>query len=204
MKQKPILPKSFFREYPLANISFARFSFFRMAELKQGTMSEIYAKISLSDLLPKERVEQIAAENERISHLQTAEDVIQALQKVKESFCLDAIVQRALEMEDTVLPLLLQRYQTNRTDQFIEGAAMIFANADVRYAEALLAEYDSIRSDYACAQACLVFAAKDMKQAIPLLLSEMNRLKTVEDRESHADLSQAPLLALYVLNNQPF
>lgn len=204
MKQKAILPKSFFRDHPLANISFARFSYFQMAELKQGTMSEIYAKTSLSDLLPKERVEQIAAENERISHLQTEEDVIQALRKVKESFCRDAIVKRALEMEDTVLPLLLQRYQTNRVDFFIEGAAHIFARADVRYAEALFADYESIRSDYARAQACLVFAAKDMKQAIPLLLTEMNRLKTVTNREFRTDLSQAPLLALYVLNNEPF
>ena len=204
MKQKSILPKSFFREHPLENISFARFSFFKMAELKQGAVSEIYSKASLSDLLPKERATQIAAENERISHLQTADEVIQALRKEKESFCLDAIIQRALEMEDTVLPLLLQRYQTNRVDFFIEGAAQILARADARYAEVLFANYESIRYDYARAQACIVFAVKDMKQAIPLLLSEVNRLKTVEDREYHADLSQAPLLALYVLNNEPF
>ena len=70
-------------------------------------------------------------------------------------------------------------------------------------AEALFADYESIRYDYARAQACIVFAVKDMKQAIPLLLSEMNRLKTVVDREFHSDLSQAPLLALYVLNNEP-
>lgn len=204
MKQKPILPKSFFREHPLRENSFARYAFLLMAELKQGAVSELFATEQLSNLLPAERRVQISAENERILHLQTAEEIVNTLRKDYDVICRDAIVQRALEMEESVLPLLLHRYQTNRTEQFIEGAAMIFANADVRYVESLLAMYDSIRSDYARAMACLVFAAKDLKQAIPLLLSEMNRLKTVEDREYHSDLSQAPLLALYVLNGQPF
>lgn len=204
MKQKPILPKSFFREHPLKENSFARYAYLVMAEIKQGAVSELFATEQLSALLPTARRAQITSENERILQLQTAEEIVYTLRKDYDVLCRDAIVRRTLEMEESVLPILLHRYQTNRTDQFIEGAAIIFANADVRYAEALFADYESIRSDYARAQACLVFAAKGMKQAIPLLLSEMNRLKTVEDREFHADLSQAPLLALYILNNQPF
>lgn len=198
------LPKSYFNAHPLDELSFARFSFFQMAELKLGVASEIFFDEKTSMLLSQERKDQITAENERIMKLQTAEEIIEALRKEREILCRDTIVQHALEMEDSVLPLLLRRYQTNSVDFFIEGAAQIFARADRKYSKTLFADYSLIRASYARAQACLVFAAQDMTQTIPLLVQEVERLGLVKNREHKSDLSQAPLLALYVLNDQPY
>lgn len=202
--EKNILPKSYFKAHPLDELSFARFSFFQMAELKLGVASEIFFEEQTSRLLSQERKDRITAENERIMKLQTAEEIIDALRKEREILCRDAIVQRALELEDAALPLLLKRYQTNGVDFFIEGAAQILARADLKYSETLFADYSLIRAAYARAQACLVFAAQNMTQTIPLLVQEVERLGQVKDREHKFDLSQAPLLALYVLNDQPY
>ena len=195
------LPNSYFREHPLEKLSFARISFFKLAELKRGAMATIYSN-EMAQSLPQERKEYIAAETERIMKLETAEEVVEAIRKEKEHLCFDALIQRALELEETVLPLLLLRYQTNNMDRFIETAGNIFAHADTKYSESLFAEYDRIRAPYARAQACIVFAAKGMKQAIPLLVREVDSLGRIKDSEYHSDLSQAPLLALYVLHNR--
>ena len=198
------LPKSYFKAHPLENLSFARFSFFQMAELKLGVASEVFFDAQNCMLLSQERKDQIAAENERIMKLQTAEAIVDALRKEREILCRDTIVRRALELEDEVLPLLLKRYRTNSMDFFIESAAQIFAHADRKYSEILFADYSLIRAAYARAQACLVFAAQDMTQAIPLLVQEVERLGQVKNQENKSDLSQAPLLALYVLNDQSY
>ena len=195
------LPNSFFREHPLEKLSFAHFSFFKLAELKPGAIATLYSN-EMAHLLTQERREYFAAENERIMKLETAEEVIEAIRKEKESLCFDALIRRALELEETVLPLLLRRYQTSNLERFIETAGNIFAYADIKYSEALFSEYDSIRAPYARAQACIVFAAKGMKQTIPLLVREVDKLGRIEDREYHSDFSQAPLLALYVLHNR--
>ena len=202
--EKNKLPKSYFKAHPLDELSFARFSFFQMAELKLGVASEVFFEEQTSMLLSQERKDRITAENERIMKLQTAEEIIDALRKEREILCRDAIVQRALELEDMVLPLLLKRYQTNGVDYFIEGAAQILARADRKYSETLFADYSLIRAAYARAQACLVFAAQNMTLTIPLLVQEVERLGQVKNREYKSDLSQAPLLALYVLNEQPY
>ena len=198
------LPKSYFKAHPLEELSFARLSFFRMAELQLGAVAQIFSDERVSKLLSTERKEQIAAENERIMGLQTAEEIISILRKEREILCQETIVRRALELEDEVLPFLLKRYQTNSTDFFIEGAAQIFALADRKYSEMLFADYDQIRAAYARAQACLVFAAQDMTETIPLLVREVERLGREMYGEDASDLSQAPLLALYVLNDQPY
>lgn len=202
--EKNKLPKSYFKAHPLDELSFARLSFFQMAELKLGVASEVFFEEQTSMLLSQERKDRITAENERIMKLQTAEEIIDALRKEREILCRDAIVQRALELEDVVLPLLLKRYQTNGVDYFIEGAAQILARADRKYSETLFADYSLIRAAYARAQACLVFAAQNMTLTIPLLVQEVERLGQVKNREYKSDLSQAPLLALYVLNEQPY
>ena len=197
------LPKSYFKAHPLEKLSFARFSFFQMAEIKLGASSALFSMDQAATFLSQERKDQITAENERIMNFQTAEDIIEGLRKEREIFCRDTIVQRALEMEDAVLPLLLRRYYTNNVDFFIEGAAQIFAHADRKYSEMLFADYSLIRAAYARAQACLVFAAQDMTQTIPLLVQEVERLRQITNQEHKSNLSQAPLLALYVLNDQP-
>lgn len=198
------LPKRFFQEHPLDEISFARFSYFKMTKMGQAMLSDDALNDEIKTHLPQERKDLIASENERISKLQTAEEIIDALRKEREIFCRDAIVLRALEMEDAVLPLLLRRFQKNSMDFFLEGAAEIIARAKPEYSEKLFAEYDLIRAPYARAQACLVFAAQKMEQTIPLLLQEVERLGQIKEREHHSDLSQAPLLALHVLCGQPF
>ena len=123
------LPNSFFREHPLEKLSFAHFSFFKLAELKPGAIATLYSN-EMAQLLTQERREYFAAENERIMKLETAEEVIEAIRKEKESLCFDALIRRALELEETVLPLLLRRYQTSNLEQFIETAGNIFAHAD--------------------------------------------------------------------------
>ncbi|MBQ1410340.1 MAG: hypothetical protein IIY94_03570 [Oscillospiraceae bacterium] len=144
--EKNKIPKSYFKAHPLDKRSFARLSFFQMAELKLGVASEIIFDEQTSMLLSQERKNQITAENEQIMKLQTAEEIVEALRKNREILCRDTIIQHALEMEDSVLPLLLRRYLTNSVDFFIEAAAQVFAGANRKYSGTLFADYSLIRS----------------------------------------------------------
>ena len=198
------LPKSYFRSHPLQKMSFAQMSFFHMTAFDNATVTDALVNHdNATELFPDGRLDEIRKSIEEIKSLNNAQSVIDRMRKEREGFCHGALHDRALELEDDIMPLLLSRYLTSGMDRFIEIAAHIFADADIKYSQKLFNEYDNIRNPYAQAQSCIVFGIKKMYETIPLLVSETERLKRIKDPDSKSDLSQAPLLALYVLHNLP-
>ena len=106
------------------------------------------------------------------------------------------LCQKALSMQEEVVPLMLQRLRTNKQDMFIESSIQILAYCEPVYLEQLKAMYHEIRNPYTQSMACLVFGMRHEEDTLQLLLEEYERFKKEYVEE---DFSQGPLLAINIL-----
>ena len=192
------LSEHFFDQNPLDKISAAQLLYFQMITLLDSNVDDVIYKSSVSSI-NSERLTAIEEEKEHIASLNNAEDIISILRKKHDPLNNTLLCRKAIDMQQTVMPLLLKRYKTSLQDQFIEASGCIMAHCDMQYLEQLKELYPIIRSPYAQSVACLVFAVQKQTELIPLILSEYERLKRNYPKESYA---QGPLLALYMLYDE--
>lgn len=191
--EEKILPKEFFRNHPLDEISAAGLAYAEMTTELDTLLSQ---KDGLSGKMNSRHRALIEQERENIAHIENAEAVVSFMRKNFDLLNQALLVQKALSMEEQVLPLLLRRYQTSFQDVFVETAANVIVRAEERYSRQLMERYPTIRNPYAMSLACLIFGVKKLENAAPLLLAEYERMKKEYRKEN---LCQGPLLGLYVL-----
>ena len=195
MMDNTLLPKGFFKNNPLEEMSAARFTdSFTIAEMNDEIHGEITK--ALLQALPPERIEKMQAEADLIDGLESAEEIVAYMRKISEPSNRPALCKKALAVQAEVMPLILRRFLTSSQDVFIDTAARIFICAERIYAEQLLQSYREIRDAYAQSVACLVFGEHKLGTAVPLLLREYKRFQNSYPDESYA---QGPLLALYII-----
>lgn len=193
-----VLPKKFFKNNPLLGISAASIAYSSMIlhftpEATQAITEELYKTCS------EERRSNIEKEKKIIDELRTAEEIINFMRKQYEIINQSRLCEKVLTMQESVIPLILQRYRTTLQDTFVETSIRILVHGDLRYVESLLEMYDQIRNPYAQSMACLVIGMRKIERAAPLLLQEYERMKQVYPEES---LCQGPLLGLYAMYDQ--
>ena len=195
MMDNTLLPKGFFKNNPLEEMSAARImDFSSIAEMNDEIHDEMTK--ALFQTLPPERIEKIQAEEDLIDGLGSAEEIVAYMRKISEPCNRPALCKRALAVQAEVMPLILRRFLTSSQDVFIDTAARIFICAERIYAEQLLQSYREIRDAYAQSAACLVFGEHKLGTAVPLLLREYKRFQNSYPDETFA---QGPLLALYII-----
>ena len=195
MMDNTLLPKGFFKNNPLEEMSAARFTdSFTIAEMNDEIHGEITK--ALLQALPPERIEKMQAEADLIDGLESAEEIVAYMRKISEPSNRPALCKKALAVQAEVMPMILRRFLTSSQDVFIDTAARIFICAERIYAEQLLQSYREIRDAYAQSAACLVFGEHKLGAAVPLLLREYKRFQNSYPDESYA---QGPLLALYII-----
>lgn len=192
---KEMLPKRFFKDNPIEELSAANISHFKMMlATKAEAQQMIEDRVSMG--INPERRASIAEEKKTIAALSTGEKVVTFMRKKSDIVNQNLLCQKALSMQAQAIPLVLRRYCTTHQDEFVDTAVQILAQAEKHYAEALLEMYSDIRNPYAKSMACLVFGVQHLEQAAPLLYEEYERMKREYTKES---LCQGPLLGLYVL-----
>ena len=189
------LPKHFFENNPLIELSAALLTHFRMMTI---TMSELNEQVNKAVVprMEKSRYEQYLAEKECIMNLNEPEDIVSYMRKIKDPSNISLLIQKAIKYQDKVMPLVLKRICTSAHDVFIENAAILIANADTKYTEQLYAIFPSIRNTYARSELCIVFGVKKKEEYTQLLLEQFKKIK--EERPDE-DYEQGPLLALYLI-----
>lgn len=120
------------------------------------------------------------------------------MRKIKEPQNREALLNKALDMQDDVIPLVLKRLNTSGHDVFIEGAAILLAYADTKYVEQLYHMFRDIRNPYARLATSLAFGVKKKIKYTSLLLEQFELTK---QEVPGKDYEQGPLLALYLINN---
>ena len=190
---KNLLPKNFFRDNLLDDMSTARLADFSIRTVLKDDLNNELGKI-LQPVLSESRVRDIQESQATLDGLETAEELI--MYKGAESLTYPTLCRKALAIQDKIMPLIIRRYLTTAQTCFIEAAVRIFGNADRKYTEELLKEYGNIRNPYAQANACLLFGEFKMKETVPLLLSEYTKFQRNYPNESYA---QCPLFALHII-----
>ena len=192
---RKLLPKNFFRDNPLDEMSTARLADFSIRTVLKDDLNNELGKI-LQPVLSESRVRDIQESQATLDGLETAEELIMYMRKGAESLTYPTLCRKALAIQDKIMPLIIRRYLTTAQTCFIEAAVRIFGNADRKYTEELLKEYGNIRNPYAQANACLLFGEFKMKETVPLLLSEYAKFRRNYPGESYA---QCPLFALHII-----
>ena len=192
---KEILPKRFFKENPIEELSAANFCYFKMMWERKAEVRKILEEGISAEIAPERRA-RIAEEKKVIAALSTGEEVTVFIRRKYDIVNQSLLCQKVLSMQEQAIPLILRRYSTTLQDMFVDTAVQILAQAEKHYAEALLEMYSDIRDPYAKSMACLVFGVQHLEQAAPLLYEEYKRMKREYTKES---LCQGPLLGLYIL-----
>ena len=190
-----ILPKNFFRDNPFQSFSAAQIAHFKMSVSFEAEIDKIMEE-TVSRGIAAERRASIAEEKDKIEGFSTAEEVVAFMRTSFDGVNQTQLCRKALTMQETVIPLMLQRYRTTLQDVFVDTSVMILARAEKCYVERLMEMYDQIRNPYAKSMARLVIGMRKTEGAAPLLLKEYERMKREYPEES---LCQGPLLGLYAM-----
>lgn len=189
------LPKHFFEDNPLNELSTALLTHFRMITITMSDLNEQINEIVIP-VMEKSRYEQYMAEKESIINLNKAEDIVSYMRKIKDPSNSSILIQKAVEYQKDVMPLVLKRICTSGHDVFIENAATLFANADIKYTEQLYDVFPDIRNAYARSKLCIVFGVNKKTEYTQLLMEEFNKMK---EERPYEDYEQGPLLALHLI-----
>ena len=196
--QEDKLPRNFFKDNPVNEFSTAQLTYFQMVMLG---LPELNDKISnmANTLMKTSRLEECEQEKNRILGSDTAEEVIKHMRTIKNPQNRKLIVEKALTLQEDIMPLILKRLQTSAHDVFIETSAMIFANGDMKYVEQLFNIFTEIRSPYARSATSIVFGVKKRTDYTSLLLKQYMLIK---QEEPDKDYEQGPLLALHLIHGE--
>ncbi len=189
------LPKHFFKNNQLSEFSTAMLTHFRMITLTIADLNDQVADMVVPGM-DEARLEKYQIEKDSIRSLNKAEDIIMYMRKIKEPQNSNILLEKALDYQDEVVPLVLNKIRTSGHDVFIENTAILLANADVKYTEQLYDIFHEIRNAYARSELCIVFGVKKKVEYTELLLEQYHLIK--KERPDQ-DYEQGPLLALNLI-----
>ena len=195
MKKVTALNKNFYRNNPMEEINIANLFYMTYLMFSDPDEPDLFDEplFPLDDWDAQDFTEPEIDIN--IDEISTPEELIQCMRKEPGMSVQEMIFNKALSMQDDFMPLAIERYQSNRQDVFLQLCALIFAEADIKYAQQLYEVYHNIKNPYGQALACVVFGIKGMRETIPLLLDEYYRLKKDYYDEGY---EQGPLFALHM------
>lgn len=193
--EKNQLPRHFFEKNQLQELSAAVLTHFRMITLAVPEVSEKVTEVA-APFMEQSRLEQYQNEKDAITNLVEAEEIVAYMRKIKETSNSSLLIEKALEFQDTVIPLVLKRICKSGHDIFIENAALLLANAEDKYTEDLYDIFSDIRNPYARSELCIVFGVKKKKEYTDLILQQYVQIK--KERPDR-DYEQGPLLALHLI-----
>lgn len=192
------LPRHFMEDNPLSELSTAQITYFQMVTVAMPGFNEKIAGIVVPGM-ENSRHEEYEQEKNQILRSDTPEDVIKHMRKIRDPQNRNLIVEKALSMQENVMPLILKRLLTSAYDVFIENAAIILANADMKYVEQLFNIFKEIRNPYARSETSVVFGVKRRVDYTSLLLEQYLLIK---QECPDKDYEQGPLLALYLIHGK--
>lgn len=189
------LPKNFLKDNPLDELSTAMLTHFRMITI---TIPELNNQVSdvVVPAMEQSRLEQYQTEKENIMNLCKVEEIVLYMRKIKDPANSSLLLEKAIDYQNEIMPLVLKRICTSGHDVFIENTAVLLANVDEKYTDQLYNLFPEIRNPYARSELCIVFGVKKKVEYTDLLLKQFKQIK--EERPDN-DYEQGPLLALNLI-----
>lgn len=160
----------------------------------EDVTSEIMMK---QGLLSDERLEQITQAKELIQAEQNPEMIFQLLRKNTDLVNRGVLVKKALQFEEVLIPMVIEKLIRSNHDVFIENSIQFLARSHNDYTSLLMEKYAEIRSPYVQSLVCLIIGLRGEEDTIPWILDRFFELKNLYPGETY---DQGPLLALHELN----
>ena len=198
MMNTELLPKNFFRDNTLDEMSVPLFAQFFMTAYFDDKVHNAISE-SLEGIMDPERKAKIKEEQEKISRLETGEEVVKFIRGDYDVLNQTLLCKKALTMQAEVMPPLLRRFKTSLQDRVTEVTVYILGHAEREYVDQLIEMYSEIRSPYAQSMACLALGVQKREDTLPFLLREYERFKREYPAKRYC---QGPLLAIYILHGK--
>lgn len=192
---KQLLTKKFFRDNQYMENSVQQFiySMLLYEGIEEAASEVLMTKVGLSD----ERLKQINQEKELIQSEQNPEKIFQLLRKKIDGVNRVDLIKKALEFEEVLLPMVMEKLMRNYHDIFIENSIRLLARSKKDYSPVLKEQYADIRSPYVQSLVCLILGFRGHEDTIPWMLDRFYEMKKLYPGETY---DQGPLLALHELN----
>ena len=143
---RKLLTKKFFRDNPHIENSVQQLVY---STLLYDGFEQAVAKFTLERMpLSGERLENIAQEKQMIRAEQNPEVVFQLLRKNIDVINRAILIDKVLELEDEILPLVIEKLIRSDHDIFIDNAIRLLAKSKKDYSPLLLERYAEFRSPY--------------------------------------------------------
>ena len=191
---KKLLPKNFFKDNPLDQMSAPLIAHFSMTAGFDEKLQNAIWDILEGEIEP-ERKARIEEEKAEIARLETGDAIVKFIRNDYDIANRETLCKKILTMQAEVLPPL-RRFQTSFQDSVTETTVYILGHAEREYVDQLIEMYPEIRNPYAQSMACVALGVQEREDTLPLLLREYERLKRQYPEESYC---QGPLLAIYIL-----
>lgn len=194
---KKLLTKNFFKDNPYAEHSVQRFVYSVL--LYKGIEDVVSEIIKEHGLLSGERLKQSNASRELIQSAYDLDIIFQLLRKKTDINNQGFLIKKALEHEETIIPMVLEKLIRSYHDIFIENSIRLLAKTHNDYTILLKEKYIEIRNPYVQSLVCLVIGFRGEEDTIPWMLDKFFELKKLYPAEIY---DQGPLLALHELNSR--
>ncbi|WP_373482803.1 hypothetical protein [Acetobacterium sp.] len=190
-----ILTKKFFRDNPCLENSVQQFIYSYL--LYDGVEDVANEMILQNGLLSNERLEQIRQENELIKSEQSPEAIFQLLRKKIDMMNRVELISKALEFEEVILPMVIEKLMRSNHHIFIENSMFFLAKSQRNGSPLLQEKYSEIRSPYVQSLICLIIGFRGEEDTISWMMDRFFEMKKMYPSETYAE---GPLIALHELN----
>ena len=192
---RKILTKKFFRDNPYIENSVQQFVYSTLLYdgLEQMASDFVLEHAEVSG----DRLEQITCEKQMILAEKDPRVIFQFLRKNLDVMNRTALIEKALEFEDQILPMVVEKLVRSNHDTFIENAIRLLAKSQKDYSSLLIERYAEFRSPYVQSLLCLILGLRATEEIILWMMSRFTEMHRLYPDETY---DQGPLLALYELN----
>jgi len=192
---KQLITNKFFRDNPYLENSVQRFIYSML--LYKGIEDAANEMLMKQVGLSHDRLKQVNQEKELIQSEQNPEEIFQLLRKKIDGVNRVDLIKKALEFEEVLLPMVIEKLMRNNHDIFIENSIRLLARSKKDYSPLLKEQYAEIRSPYVQSLVCLILGFRGQEDTIPWMLDRFFEMKKLYSDETY---DQGPLLALHELN----
>ena len=177
--------KLFLRSHPIERFSPAR--------LEYSLVLDHEFREDIENYLPSQNrnneVEQIKSAIETAS----VDELIHFMRKLLLGNNRSILMNRLLENEAAVMPLIKKRALTNMHDHFIECCVRFLNLCEENPCDWIIENYNVFKSEYLKSMLCLVLGFRGDESILPFLMAETDRFSKFYPEES---FEQGPLLAV--------
>lgn len=185
-----LLTKKYFADKIPIEMSAYRFTAFK---LEQPKINKLAAKVV------REKTKRSEDQREQLREENDPEALLKLMRGGLDIINNDVFLERALALEDLIVPRILERLKNCKNDMFAEVGIEIQLNATKNYSEPILEMLEDIWSPHVKALCCLLLGYIGDEAAIPTLMKQYEWFKATYPGET---FKEGPLLALLEMDVQ--